>query len=733
MRYIGCSVIYLAALLLHCNAFAERLAIPLTEQAVIEAADEGAQILYSLETVDVDSDYNWQSTHYYSIRINDLQAARDYGRITIGYNHYYSSVELEFANVLTPTGDIKAVKADALQQRTSGSQDFYEDRTELVFSLPEIAPGSIMEFQYRKKSIRLPMPGLFSSSSSAFWYQPTVGGNGARIDPVHRAQFEVTVPKALAFEQKRLGPVKPQYSKNAEGGRISHRWQWQNLAAVAVEASMPPIDEVMPRVRVSSSVDWADVDRWTWQLAKDKFSRDQQIKMIADNLVAKNASREDKIKAVYAYLQENVRYVFAHLGRGGYEPHPAAEVVQQRYGDCKDQTVLAIALLRELGVEAYPSLVVTQRNGQPDMELVALYFDHMMVWIPGHKKQQSMWMDTTADRALFPGVSNYLLGQAAFIVDGKGGRLTTIGDQLPANIGKLSMNYYVDDNKHMIVDVTAESSGIYEQNLRNWWIHDSNRETSLQQIMGTIFPDGKSKAKITSQVLNDDNLWQPFTIKTQFDFGPAHEEQGAPLTMGVGVIQAYRLFGDINALQIPEERKHRWVSNQPETMEIHARMSGDTGELPAVVSSGVDRVDKFFTIEQSGQQIDNSYKIAIKMQQPALDLTVPEYAEYVTALNNITSAGHWLVSFMQDKNQLELADMVAHANSNDVQSQLKLARYYIDKGQFDKALEPAIQAVDLDDANGEAWYLLGVVQGYNAMVEESMDSFAHATNLGYTP
>lgn len=720
--------------LLHSVTHAQRLAPPLAEQATIsrdEAA--GAQTLYSIESLTLDTDFHWRSTEYYSIRINDLQAARDYGRIAITYNHYYTDLELDFANVLTPNGEIKSVKADAMQERSAGGQDFYEDRAQLVFSLPEIVPGSIMEFQYRRKSVNLAMPGLFSSSSAAFWYQPTVGGNGGRIDPVHRASFTVTVPKQLPFTFKQVGPYKPRYKKTRVNDTMTHQWHWQSLPSIALESAMPAIDRIMSRVRVSTSDDWADVDRWTWRLSKDKFADDKQLAVIASTLVEQTATREQKIKAVYAYLQENIRYVFAHLGRGGYEPHHARDVVAQRYGDCKDQTVLAIALLRNLGIDAYPALVITPRNGRPTMDLVALYFNHMMVWIPASENEPSLWMDTTADRALFPGVSNYLLGQSAFIVDGKGGRLTTVDTQLSDNIGTLTMNYFVDQNEHLIVDVTVDTSGVYEQNLRSWWIHDNNRETSLEQMMTTLFPDAKGKVQISSKVINDDNLWQPFVIQSRFDFGIPQGDPSAPLQLGVSALQAFRLFGDVNALPIPKQRKNRWVNKYKEVMTIHATLSGRARELPAVISSGVNLHNDFFTISQSGKQTDNTYTVDIQMDFPALDLTVEQYAKYYQAISTMTNAGQWLVSYIEDSNQQIHDKLTAHIDSNDLQSQLSLARYYLNQGQFEKALQPAKTAVNLDDSNGEAWYLLGVVQGYNAMLDESMDSFNQATSLGYSP
>lgn len=729
MHYLIKSLILLL-LVTHNGAFAERLAASLEDQANIKVSKNGAQTLNSIKKFTVSDDYHWESSEYFSIRINDLQAARDYGRITINYNHFYSELELEYANVLTPDGEIKPLKADAMQKRTSGGQDFYEDGTMLVFSLPEITPGSIMEFQYRRKSVKLAMPGIFNTSLQAFWYQPTIGGNGGRVDPVHSASFEISVPANMPLHSKMVGPFKPSYQKQYKQQQVVHQWQWRDLPELAIESSMPTIDTVMSRVRVSTSKHWADVDQWTWALAKEKFSQSPTIKDLAKTLAPMDASKTEKIKAVYAYIQKNIRYVFAHLGRGGYEPHFADEVIQQRYGDCKDQTILAIALLRELGIEAFPSLVITLRNGKPDMELVALYFDHMIVWIPGDG--DGMWMDTTADRALFPGLSNYLLDQPALIINGKGGKLTSIGSQLDDNVGSLDMNYYIDSNNHLIVDVITEVSGIFEQNLRNWWINDNNRETSLQQMMATVFPEAKSQAEVSHKVLNAENLWQALKIESRFDFGLAREKPEYPVSYGVSVIQVYRLFGDFNSLQIPRERKQRWVNIQPVNYKITARMSGANNDLAAVLNNGIDYKNDYYTVKQSGGKAGTHYEVNVSMHQNALDLSVEEYDRYYQSLTTMNKAGFWSVSFSRDKKQQQLADVLLNNDSSDLQSQLALARYYLEQGEFEKALEPATIAAGINQSDGETWYVLGLVQGYNAMIEESMDSFTKASNLGYS-
>ena len=51
------------------------------------------------------------------------------------------------------------------------------------------------------------------------------------------------------------------------------------------------------------------------------------------------------------------------VGIGGYRPHPPQQVMERRWGDCKDKALLLVDLLREAGIEAYPALALLDPEG----------------------------------------------------------------------------------------------------------------------------------------------------------------------------------------------------------------------------------------------------------------------------------------------------------------------------------------------------------------------------------
>lgn len=726
---IGLSVEFVAA------AEDVRLAPELQKQKSIrQNKHAGAEVLHAIKKTRVDSNYTKTSTQYYSIRINDADAARDYGRISIRYSHFYSNIELQFANVLGPDGKLKALSADAQQKKVGGSQDFYDESSRLVFSLPDVSPGSIIEFQYVSHQIKQAIPNFFSDNSGNSWYQPTASGRSGRFDYVHKALYELTLDKSLPLEVERLGPAKNQYKKRSKDGIAIHRWTWKKQLEIPVEPSMPWYELLMSRVSVSSTRDWAELDQWMWELVHDKFYVTAEIQKIADSLAKQNATKQEKIRAVYAYLQNKFRYVYAHLGRGGYEPHFAADTVSRLYGDCKDQTVLAVALLNALGVEALPALVVTPRAGHPNMNLVALYFDHMIVWIPD-EGNDGTWMDTTAERFLYPGISNALLDQPAFILNGDGGHVTTIARVEYPNHATVNLDYRLSKG-HLVAEMKVTLAGILEQHIRNWWLHQDDRETALHTLVKVPFSTMGAESKISAELINADRLWQPVSLTATIDFGPITQNDENHYDIGSNVNQVLALFGEFDSMPLPQARRGPWVSLHELSLQLNVSMESSAEFTSSLIHSALDFSNRYFEVRQSATRENSGFSISMDYQRNRVNLDADEYEQFYLDAKALMSAASWNVRFERNNALISGQDLslVTPKDSQDTAAHyLARARQLIETAQFEAAEAASREAIAINENNGEAWYVLGVVMGFQANLSSAEVAFNKAKKLGFQP
>src|SRR5262249_7863219 len=136
------------------------------------------------------------------------------------------------------------------------------------------------------------------------------------------------------------------------------------------------------RFEISQVGDWSEVsalmaplyDR-TAVLKPDSPLRKELAKI-------KAASADPKVQAAAALrlVEDQVRYLFLGMNNGGFNPHPAALTWSRRFGDCKGKTVLLLALLRELGIQAEPALVDTEYGDDLDARpAMVAAFNHVMV------------------------------------------------------------------------------------------------------------------------------------------------------------------------------------------------------------------------------------------------------------------------------------------------------------------------------------------------------------------
>src|SRR5260370_3137120 len=88
-----------------------------------------------------------------------------------------------------------------------------------------------------------------------------------------------------------------------------------------------------------------------------------------------------KTEGLYDFVAKNFRYVSLSLGVGRYQPHSAADVLHNQYGDCKDKHTLLESLLEAEGLHASSVLINYSRKLDPDMPSPSP-LDHVITLLP---------------------------------------------------------------------------------------------------------------------------------------------------------------------------------------------------------------------------------------------------------------------------------------------------------------------------------------------------------------
>ena len=184
---------------------------------------------------------------------------------------------------------------------------------------------------------------------------------------------------------------------------------------------------------------WAAVGRWYSQLTAGRRQVSPEVKQKALELTAGRTQMLDKVKSMSAFVQHEIRYAAIEIGIGGYQPHPAADVLANRYGDCKDKATLLTAMLQAIGIDSYYVLVHSGRGVVMPEFPSMLNFDHVIVAIgmPGESEplarlyvarrdQRLGWLllfDPTDTVTPFEELPAHLQGGDGLLVRADGGEL----------------------------------------------------------------------------------------------------------------------------------------------------------------------------------------------------------------------------------------------------------------------------------------------------------------------
>lgn len=176
----------------------------------------------------------------------------------------------------------------------------------------------------------------------------------------------------------------------------------------------------LPILEAATFADWASVSRTMEPLYRTSGLIAPGTPLAAEVAKIAAASSDPRVRAAAALrlVQDEVRYLAKLMDGGNYFPQAPAQTWSLRYGDCKAKTLLLLAMLRELGIQAEPVLASISGGDIVPARLPAPgAFDHVLVRATIGGKL--LWLDGTgggtrlADLGDAPGLRNVLPLRAA--------------------------------------------------------------------------------------------------------------------------------------------------------------------------------------------------------------------------------------------------------------------------------------------------------------------------------
>ena len=351
-------------------------------------ADDDYIYLLDDGVIRFEADGRSSRTYRQVIQILNQDGAEAWGEQSFSYSSGSEKLTVNWIRVLKPTGEVISGQP-AHEQESLAPVAFdapvYSDQKVRRVTLSGVAPGTLVDWSYTVERVKPLVPGDYYTG-----WRVTTGLL------TRRSRLIVDVPASV---KPRIQEENVHFQRlDVEShGRHVYTWATKDVQKLRGEPFAATPNTLSVHIDVGSPITWGELAHWYANLSAGRYALSPALESQLADHVKDARTLEDSLRAVHRWVSQDFRYVSLSLGIGGYLPRLPTQVLDTRYGDCKDKATLFIALVRRMGIRANP--VLLSASGGADSTLPTVQqFDHMIAAVDRPEKLGGrIYLDLTSD------------------------------------------------------------------------------------------------------------------------------------------------------------------------------------------------------------------------------------------------------------------------------------------------------------------------------------------------
>lgn len=391
------------------------------------------------------------------------------------------------------------------------------------------------------------------------------------------------------------------------------------------EPLSPPLEDFTPQLKVAlndfslvgvngSGSTWKDFGKWQYDnllVGRDELPANTVNKIA--QLTANAKDDVEKAKIIYDYVQQNSRYISVQLGIGGWEPIPAAEVDQVKYGDCKGLTNYTKALLDSQNITSYYAVVYSgDEKKDIDPDFVSIQGNHAILNVP-RENGEDIWLECTSQTLPFNYLGDFTDDRHVLLIKPEGGEIVKTKAYSPdENLQESNVKVILEEDGRFSASVIRKSRGIPYGNIyritaatekdqvlfyKKIWGHLKNLDLEMPEFINdreshefiekVDFSGEKYTSKAGTRLLLPLNFLKIDTYSVS-----GREGRKLPIKIGRGTTEA-----DVFEFQLPEGYEPEAL---PEAVKIESKF-GSFSIAPRIIEKEgkkIISVDRSYTLNE---------------------------------------------------------------------------------------------------------------------------------------
>jgi hypothetical protein len=298
-----------------------------------------------------------------------------------------------------------------------------------------------------------------------------------------------------------------------------------------------------------------------------------------NELIKDKKTDEEKVKSIFYWVQDNIRYIAFEDGIAGFKPDEAHAVFEKRYGDCKGMANLMKEMLKVAGFDARLTWIGTRRI-MYDQSIPSLAVNNHMICtlMLGGKRY---FLDATEKYIPFGQNAQRLLDRPVMIEDGS----NYIADKI------------TETDKNRDVDTRNIKASIHGDDLQGKYSINLKGEAKKNFLYEYNYTKNDLKDEFMSDFISHGNK----KVKTSNLKMPDLKERSGPLDLECDLVFAGAVSSFNNEYYIdidPSKNFKNWTIKDSRQSDI------DFGERIYKRTSVELQIPKGFTVTHLPEQIE---------------------------------------------------------------------------------------------------------------------------------
>ena len=463
--------------------------------------------LYSGLTALVSDDGVVEDIHHSLVKLNNAAAVEEQGECRFFYEPDFQTITLNEARVHTARGTVVEVRPEHVQVRDANTDyQIYANTREVIVSFPGLGVGDVIELQWTTKG-RDPE---YAPHYCLEHYFNNVDNDAIDLGethayPVRKAEVIVQLPKGKELKFATHGKdFPPKVTEDA--ATRTYRWTTADVMPTPQDTPAPRSEDYFVGVIASTFPSWEAVAKFELDLRAGCRDCTAELRDEIKTATEGATKLETRVRNLCRFVRSDLRYLSHGHGASGNRPHPPANVLANRFGDCKDKCQLLSVLLTDLNVPHECVLISTEGYPELHPDVPTPIADHIFLKID--IDETTHWVDPTGTFDPWDQMREDCSGRNALVFNEKSAKLVRLPPMKPEDYRIVSeSNLAVDSTGDGKLTVKREYHRLAGAKLRSDWLSlpRARWKETLAQEFGTHY----AVARIESLTVDDKNLADP--------------------------------------------------------------------------------------------------------------------------------------------------------------------------------------------------------------------------------